>query len=80
MDLEARKITFLDKFMTLQNSDIVSQFENLLLKLKRSDSSDKFEPMSKGELNKRIDKSMDDSKNGRLTETSVLKAEIKTWS
>ncbi len=80
MDLEARKITFLDKFMSLQNSDIVSQFENLLLKLKRSDSNDKFEPMSKDELNKRIDKSMNDSKNGRLTETSVLKAEIKTWS
>jgi hypothetical protein len=80
MDLEARKITFLDKFMSLQNSDIVSQFENLLLKLKRSDSNDKFEPMSKDELNKRIEKSMDDSKNGRLTETSVLKAEIKTWS
>jgi len=80
MDLEARKITFLDKFMSLQNSEIVSQFENLLLKLKRSDSNDKFEPMSKDELNKRIDKSMDDSKNGRLTETSVLKAEINTWS
>ena len=80
MDLEARKITFLEKFMSLQNSDIVSQFENLLLKLKRSDSNDKFEPMSKDELNKRIEKSMDDSKNGRLTETSVLKAEIKTWS
>ena len=80
MDLEARKITFLDKFMGLQNSDIVSQFEDLLLKLKHSDSNDKFEPMSKDELNKRIEKSMDDSKNGRLTETSVLKAEIKTWS
>ncbi|MEA2043631.1 MAG: hypothetical protein U9N85_13900 [Bacteroidota bacterium] len=80
MDLEARKITFLDKFMSLQNSDIVSQFENLLLKLKRSDSNDEFESMSKDELNKRIEKSMDDSKNGRLTESSVLKAEIKTWS
>ena len=80
MDLEARKITFLDKFMSLQNSEIVSQFENLLLKLKRSDSNDKFEPMSKDELNNRIKKSMDDSKNGRLTETSVLKDEIKTWS
>ena len=80
MDLEARKITFLDKFMNLQNSDISSQFENLLLKLKRNDTNDEFEPMSKDELNKRIDKSMDDSKNGRLTETSVLKAEIKTWS
>jgi hypothetical protein len=66
--------------MGIQNSDIVSQFENLLLKLKRSDSNDKFERMSKDELNKRIEKSMDDSKNGRLTETSVLKAEIKTWS
>lgn len=80
MDLEARKIAFLDKFMNLQNSDIVSQFENLLLKLKRSDLNNKFKPMSKDELRKRIKKSMDDSKNGRLTETSILKAEIKTWS
>lgn len=80
MDLEARKIAFLDKFMNLQNSDFVSQFENLLLKLKRSDLNNKFKPMSKDELRKRIKKSMDDSKNGRLTETSILKAEIKTWS
>ena len=80
MDLEARKITFLDKFMNLQNSDIISQFEDLLLKLKRNETNEEFEPMSKDELNKRIDKSMDDSKNGRLTETSELKAEIKTWS
>lgn len=36
-------------------------------------------PMSLEELNERIDKSMDDSKNGRFTSSSELKAEIEEW-
>jgi hypothetical protein len=36
--------------------------------------------MSVQELNRRIDKSMEDSKNGRLTEANDLLAEIEKWS
>lgn len=35
--------------------------------------------MSIEELNKRIDKSMEDSKNEKLTKSSDLIAEIKEW-
>ncbi len=36
--------------------------------------------MSIKEFNKRIDKSMKDSKEGRLTEVNNLTAEIEKWS
>ena len=36
--------------------------------------------MSVEEMNKRIDKSMEDSKNGRLTEVNDFLAEIEKWS
>jgi len=31
------------------------------------------------ELNERIDKSMEDSKNGKLTKATDLKAKMKKW-
>lgn len=36
--------------------------------------------MIKKELNKRIDESMKDSKEGKLTEVNDLGAEIEKWS
>ena len=38
-----------------------------------------FTPMTMDEFNKRIDKSLDDSKNGRLTENNDLIVEIQEW-
>ena len=39
-----------------------------------------IEPMSAQKLNKRIDKSMEDSRNGRLTDANDLLSEIEEWS
>lgn len=39
-----------------------------------------LQPMTKKEFNKRIDKSMKDSKEGKLTEANDLMAEIEKWS
>ncbi len=40
----------------------------------------KVEPMTSVELKARIEKSLQDSKNGNLTEVNDLLAEIETWS
>lgn len=39
-----------------------------------------LKPFTIEEFNDRIDKSMEDSKNGRLTEANQLIAEIENWS
>ncbi|MBE8723283.1 hypothetical protein [Sphingobacterium pedocola] len=78
MDIQTRKIEFVQKFLKLQNEELLTRLEKLL----RSDQSknDKnIEAMTATEFNQRIDKSLEDSKNERLTNSDDLIAEIKKW-
>jgi hypothetical protein len=74
MDLQTRKIEFIQKFLKLQSEEVISQFENLMKKRNKKDS---FKPMSVEDLNKRIDQSEDDFKNGRYKTSSELLAKYK---
>jgi len=79
MDLQSRKIEFVQEFLKLQSEEAISRLEKLL-KIEKKWDGDGLEPMSVEELNERIDKSMEDSKNGRLTEVNQLLAEIEKWT
>jgi allophanate hydrolase subunit 1 len=79
MNLEARKIEFVQEFFKLQSEKAISKFENLLRKEKEHSLLEKVEPMTSVKLNTRIDKSLQDSKNGKLTEANDLLAEIDKW-
>ncbi|MGO3690789.1 hypothetical protein CAP47_08030 [Psychroflexus sp. S27] len=78
MNIEARKIEFIQEFLKLQSEEAISKLEEILKKEKSSHKE--TEQMSIQELNKRIDKSMKDSENGRLTEAKDLLADIEKWS
>lgn len=80
MNIEARKIEFVQEFLKLQNEEAISKLEKILRKETKHSGDRKIKPMSVRELNRRIDKSMEDSKNGRLTEANDLLAEIEKWS
>ena len=74
MDIQTRKIEFIQAFLKLQSEELISQFENLL-KNKSAveiDENQSLEPMSISELNDRIDKSESDFKNGNYKTTSEL--------
>ncbi len=79
MDLQSRKIEFVQEFLKLQSEEAVSRLEKLL-KIEKKWDGDGLEPMTVKELNERIDKSMEDSKNGKLTEVNQLLAEIDKWT
>lgn len=79
MDLQTRKISFVQEFLNLQNEEIISLFEKLLKKEKKNISNSELQPMSLYKFNDRIDKSLEDSKKGRLTESGKLKSEIEKW-
>ncbi len=79
MDLQTRKISFVQEFLNLQNEEIISLFEKLLKKEKKNISNSELQPMSLDKFNDRIDKSLEDSKKGRLTESGKLKSEIEKW-
>ena len=80
MNIEARKISFIQEFLNIQNEEIILLFEKLLKKEGKKISSNKLQPLTLNEFNKRIDRSLEDSKEGRLTESRELKSEIEKWS
>ncbi|EOZ98042.1 hypothetical protein A33Q_1549 [Indibacter alkaliphilus LW1] len=79
MDLEARKILFVQEFLRLQNEEIVSVLENLLRKQKAELIERNFKPMTKEEYNAEIDQAMKDSQNGRMIKATDLKSKIQKW-
>ena len=79
MDLQSRKISFVQEFLNLQSEEIITLFEKLLKKEKMKMSSNELVPMTLDEFNKRIDISLEDSKKGRLTESGELLSEIEKW-
>ncbi len=80
MNIQTRKISFVQEFLNLQNEEIILLFEELLEKAKRQIPYNELRAMTLEEFNKRIDISLRDSKEGRLTESSELLAEIEKWN
>lgn len=77
MNIESRKIEFVQAFMNLQSEELISQFEKLLKKAKQSEKE--LNPFTVEELNCRIDISLQDSTNDKVTESNELLSEIKHW-
>lgn len=80
MDLQTRKITFVQEFLKIQSEEIINRLEKLLEKEKGKITENDFTPMTFDEFNERIDKSLLDSKNDRLIENINLREEIQEWS
>jgi hypothetical protein len=77
MNLEARKIEFIQEFLKLQSEESVSRLEKILRKEKIASEEQVFEPMTPDELNKRIDQSESDFQNNRFKRSSELVAKYK---
>ena len=77
MDLQTRKITFVKEFLKIQSEDVVIRLEKLLKKEKITNND--ISPLTLDEFNKRIDMSLLDSLNNRLTENNDLTTEIQGW-
>ncbi len=80
MDLQTRKLEFIKEFLKLTSEEAVITLEKILKKQKQSDFESDLAPMPLEELNSRIDQSLEDSKNGRLTHSTELKSEIDKWT
>lgn len=79
MDIEARKISFIQEFLRLQNEDIISSLENFLHKKKAELAEENVSPMTEDRFNDEIDISLEDAKNGRIIKATALKDKIKKW-
>ncbi|MBU2939549.1 hypothetical protein KO494_08345 [Lacinutrix sp. C3R15] len=80
MDLQTRKLELIQEFLKIQSEDVISRIEKILKKENKNLNNEDFKPMTIEEFNSRIDKSMEDSTNGQLIESSKLKAKIDKWN
>lgn len=78
MDIQSRKIAFMQAFLQLQNEELLSRLEEVLHSDKKQ-REDNVLPMTVAELNQRVDCSVCDAENGRLTATEDLLVEIQQW-
>ena len=79
MDLETKKINFVQEFLRVKSEQLVDKLEKLLkserLKLYEKD----LFPMTSNEFNDIIDNAESDSMHGRLTSARDLKKESDSW-
>jgi hypothetical protein len=80
MDLQTRKLEFIKDFLKLTNEEAVIKLERLLKVQRQAEFEPDLSPMTVEEFNSRIDQSMDDSKNGLLTDSKEFKSEMAKWS
>lgn len=73
MNLETRKIEFVQEFLKLQDEKAIELFEELLKKEKEQLLNEKLNPMRSKRPNMEIESSLDDSENDRVTRARDLK-------
>ena len=74
MDLQTRKLNFIQGFLKLESEKVIAQFENLM---KKENKKDLYEPKSIEEFNKGIDKAEEDFKNGKYKTSTELASKYK---
>jgi hypothetical protein len=78
-DIQARKITFVQEFLRLQNEDIISGLEKMLKKYKAELYESKLDPMTLEQFNREIDEALNDSKYNRVIKADELKSKFEKW-
>lgn len=74
MDIQTRKIEFVQEFLKLENEELISALEEILHKNQSQESEGNLKPFSVQKLNGRISQSEKDFENGRFKTTSELLA------
>ena len=72
MNLEARKIEFVQEFLKLQSEEVISRFEKILSAETKVSEEQFFKPLTQNELDERINKSESDFENNRFKTSSEL--------
>ena len=73
MNLEARKLSFIQEFLRIQNEEIIIGLENLLKKRKLEQYENELKPMDLKQFNDEIDQALNDSENDRVINANELK-------
>jgi hypothetical protein len=79
MDIQARKLHFVQEFLRVADDDIVTKLEKLLQFERQKKLTEDLNAMTMNEFKEIVEKSEEDFKNGRVTEARNLIGQIETW-
>ena len=79
MDIQTRKINFVQDFLRLRNTKLIDKLEKILLENKAKDYEENLKPMSVDGFNHMIDKSLEDVHQGNVVDARELKETVKKW-
>jgi DNA-directed RNA polymerase subunit F len=79
MDLQTKKINFVQEFLRVKSEELVDKLEKLLKSERMKQYEKDLTPMTSSELNDIIDNAEYDSFHGRLTSAIDLKKEVDSW-
>jgi hypothetical protein len=74
MNLQARKISFVQEFLRIQNEGIISELENFLKKSKSEMYKKNLYPMDLDKFHDEIKQALDDSENDKVVKAVELKS------
>jgi len=77
MNLESRKLEFIQEFLKLQSEETITLLEKILKKDKKTKINKAFKPMTKEELDNRIEQSEADFKKLNFKTSDELLAKYK---
>ncbi|MBV7440676.1 hypothetical protein KRX57_04520 [Weeksellaceae bacterium TAE3-ERU29] len=81
MNTEARKISFIQDYLKINDERILNAVEKFFYKTKSEVFEEKsFKPMSLEVFNNEIDKAIEDENNNKITDTETLKKRIQKWT
>lgn len=79
MDLQTRKLQFIQDFLRYANPNILSKLEILLKSEREKELEKEIEPMTLKEYEKRLEKAFEEAKTNKVKSAKSLKADIETW-
>ncbi|MEI6596165.1 MAG: hypothetical protein WCO28_11430 [Bacteroidota bacterium] len=77
MDIQTKKINFIEEFLRIQNEGVINLLEAVLKKEKSKLYKESLKPMTLDELNLRITEAEQDIKEGRVYTTDELRSCLK---
>ncbi len=80
MDIQTKKLSFIQELLRVQNEEIINKLESLLNSERKKELMKEIEPMTIEELNKIIEQSEEDSRQGKLINAGEIKKEIGLWT
>ncbi len=79
MDLQTKKINFIQEFLRVNSEELINKLDNLLHSEKQRIYEQDLKPMSIESFNAAIDQSEEDVENGRVVNARELRKDIEEW-